>query len=326
MREISLYIPRWFYTNNLGDSIHSFFIPKIIKKVHPDCKLTVVTFGELIDLMKLNPYVDYVRSPFSTEIGNYEYWKNYAFNDKKIIDRYAVFAEWHPKLWSYWNAHFNQFSDHPSANILTVNSLLQLGMEKFLFDGSDLHTNLILGDFKKDRRSIGIVPATKLAGRPLPHPGCDGIGLRFNGDQGESWRLFVESIKKLDPSIHIIEYSNVYLGFGDEHVPHMNWLNLAKQCYRPEVVVTSDGGMHHMFNLVNTKVVLLGAQKINKPCFFKMSNSKYYEDLHIKCLDRCYNTITTLSGWPDLDKSCDNSCQKVDPNLLAHKVYEDYFK
>jgi len=325
MNEIILYIPRWLYPNNLGDSIHSFFIPKIIKKAHPDCKLTVVTFGELIDLMKRNPYVDSVRMPFPREIGSYTQWKEYAFSKEKITGQYAVFAEWHPKLWSYWNAHFNQFSDHPSANLLTVNSLLQLGMERFLFDGSNLHTSLDLNQIQKEPKTLGIVPATKLSGRSTPHPGCDGVGFRFNGDNGESWRLFVETIKKLDSSIHIVEYSHENFGFGDEHVPHMNWSDLIDQCKRPKVAVLSDGGMHHVFNLINADVVLLGAQKINKPCFFKMSNAVYYKDLHNECENRCYNNIRNLTGWPDLGKSCDLSCQKVNPESLAEKIYFSYF-
>lgn len=325
MNNVTLYIPRWFYPNNLGDSLHSYFIPKVIKKAHPECSLTVVTFGQLIELMRHNPYVDDVRMPTIHEVGNYESWRNYAFTDKKQGSHYAVFAEWHPKLWDYWNAHFDEFSEHPSANMLTVNSLLQLGMERFLFDGSDLHTVLHIKGIKKEQKSLGIVPATKLSGRPTPHPGCDGIGFRFNGDNGESWKLFTQTIKNLNPSIHIIEYSQENFGFGDEHVSHMDWLDLANQCYRPKVAVMSDGGMHHMFNLVDTSVVLLGAQKINKPCFFKMKNAKYYEDLHNKCESKCYNTIRNLSGWKDLSKSCDGSCEKVDPEALAKKVYLDYF-
>lgn len=324
MNSINLYIPRWFYPNNLGDSIHSFFIPKVIKKAHPDCKLTIITFGDLINLMRNNPYVDEVRAPNPLEIKSYDFWKNYAFRKEKIHNQYAVFAEWHPKLWDYWNTHFDQFVNHPSANLLTVNSLLQLGMENFLFDGSDLHTILPKPQELKNALCLGIVPATKLSGRPTPHPGCDGIGFRFNGDNGESWKLFTQTIKKLNPNIHIIEYSYENFGFGDEHVPHMEWLSLASQCCRPKVAVMSDGGMHHMFNLVGTDVVLLGAQKINKPCFFKMKNAKYYKDLHGKCESNCDNVVRNLKGWPDLSKSCNNSCEQVDPISLANKIYLDY--
>jgi hypothetical protein len=324
---ITLYIPRWFYPYNLGDSFHSFFAPKVIKEYHKNSHLTVVTYGELINLMKLNPYVDCVREPLQNEIGSYSAWKNYAFlkKDNNCVN-YCLFAEWHPNLWNYWNSNFDFFVNHPSANILTVNSLLQLGMESLLFENFDLHTLLELQDVKKEQKTLGIVPATKLAGRPEPHPGCDGIGLRFNGDNGESWVSFVNKIKKLDPTIHIVEYSKENFGFGDEHIPHKDWLSLAKECHRPKVAVMSDGGMHHVFNSQGTSVVLLGAQRINKPCFFKMSNAKYYEDLHSKCTDRCYNTIRKLTGWTDLKKTCDNSCQKVDSILLADKIYEDYFK
>lgn len=325
MNEITLYIPRWFYPYNLGDSVHSFFAPKIIKKHHKDCKLTVVTVGELKSLLSLNEYVDNVRDPINEELGGYEAWKSYSFSDKKVNSMYSIFAEWHPKLWKYWNDNFDYFYKHPTANILTVNTLLQLGMTQYLFDGTDLHTK-VYPKINKENKSLGIVPATKLAGRSSPHPGCDGIGLRFNGDNGESWKAFVKRIKQLDQSIKIIEYSDKNFGFGDEHVPHMNWIDLKDQCARPRVSVMSDGGMHHVFNLVGTDVVLIGAQKINKPYFFKMGNAKFYEKLHDDCISRCYNNIRNLSGWKDLGSICDNSCQKVDPIKLADKVFEDYFK
>lgn len=324
MKQTTLYIPRWFYPNNLGDSFHSYFAPKIIKKKHPNHRLTVVTSGDLIDLLNLNIYVDETRPPQSFEIGNYDAWKNLAFGSQPNNNCYILFAEWHPNLWNFWNNHFDEFSNHPTANILTVNSLLQMGMTEYLFDGSDLHTPINL-DVSREKKTLGIVPATKLAGRPTPHPGCDGKGLRFNGDNGESWKKFVTRIKELDNTIHVIEYSYENFGIGDEHVPHKDWIDLAKECARPTVAVLSDGGMHHVFNSQETPVVLIGAQKINKPHFFKLANAKFYEDLHSKCLDRCYNKIRNLTGWPDLGDTCDNSCESVDPIALADKVYKDYF-
>lgn len=320
-----LYIPRWFYPNNLGDSIHSFFAPKVIKKKNPGCTLEVITTGPLVDLMAMNPYVDSVREPSPFEIQNRKQWMVFGHGPNPTPEIYTVFAEWHPKLWDFWNKNFDHFSNHPTANLLTVNGLLQLGLEDYLFDDTDLHTPLKL-DVAREKKTLGIVPATKLAGRPSPHPGCDGKGLRFNGDDGNSWRLFVNRIKELDSTIHVVEYSYENFGIGDEHVPHKDWLDLAKECARPTVAVLSDGGLHHVFNLQETPVVLLGAQKVNKPHFFKMGNAKFYEDLHSKCLGKCYNNICNLSGWPDLDATCDNSCETVDPVALANKVYEDYFK
>jgi hypothetical protein len=320
-----LYIPRWFYPNNLGDSVHSFFAPKVIKKKHPDCTLEVVTYGDLVDLMKLNPYIDTVRQASPFEMGNRQQWKTFAMGQNPQPNIFTIFAEWHPRLWEFWNENFDEFANHPTANILTVNALLQLGMEDLLFDGTDLHTPLDMG-VEREKKTLGIVPSTKLAGRPTPHPGCDGKGLRFNGDSGESWKKFAARIKELDSSIHIVEYSYENFGMGDEHVPHKDWITLAKECARPNVAVLSDGGMHHVFNLQQTPVILLGAQKINKPHFFKMRNAKFYEELHKKCLDRCYSKILNLTGWQDLGETCDNSCESVDPTALADKVYKDFFK
>lgn len=322
---ISLYIPRWFYPNNLGDSFHSYFAPKAIKSKFPSCHLEVITHGELLDLMNYNIYVDSTRQPHLEEVGNAQVWKSFAFSKQPQNNCFALYAEWHPRLWHFWNKHFDEFAEHPSANILTVNALLQLGMEDLLFDGTDFHTPLEVGG-KQETKTLGIVPSTKLAGRPTPHPGCDGKGLRFNGDEGESWEAFVKEIKRLDPEVKVLEYSFENFNFGDEHVPHLDWISLAKQCARPTVAVMSDGGMHHVFNSQETPVVLLGAQKINKPHFFKLGNAKFYDDLHQGCLSRCYNKVKNLSGWEDLTETCNGSCEKVDPKALANKVYEDYLK
>jgi len=323
MRVINLVIPRWFYPNNLGDSIHSYFAPKVIKHKFPDSKLVVVTYGELASLMSLNPYVDSVINTTGVRGLTPDYYRSWAFN-RESKDHYCLYAQWHPMLWEYWNDNFNYFSNHPTANILTVNSLLQLGMESMLFSGIDLHTTLD-SDIEREERTLGIAPMTKLSGKHTPHPGCDGIGLRFNGDKGESWKKFIETVKSLDKNIHIIEYSPKYLGLGDEHVGELPWPKLIEEVRRPTVSVMTDGGLHHAFNLANSPLVFLASQQVSKETHLMLSNSRFYPDLHASCMDRCYNNLRNLKGWKGLDTTCNKSCQTVDPYRLAEKVFKDYF-
>jgi len=61
---INFYFPRWFFPNNLGDSIVSTFIPKLLN-FHFKEDVEVVTYGEdMIEVFKNVPGVVNVRLPF----------------------------------------------------------------------------------------------------------------------------------------------------------------------------------------------------------------------------------------------------------------------
>jgi len=323
--KVYLYIPRWFYPNNLGDSIHSYFAPKVIKNKNPGCTLEVVTSGPLMDLMVLNPYVDSVREPSPFEVQGRDQWKTFGHGPNPRPDIFTLFAEWHPRVWDFWNDNFDYLAEHKTANILTVNSLLQMGYEDLLFENFDFHSPVDMHMPPREEKTLGIVPMTKLSGKPTPHRGCDGQGFRFNGDQGESWRTFVDRIKDRDESIHIIEYSPKNLGLGDEHVGELPWPQLLRQVSRPTVSVMTDGGLHHAFNLVESPLVFLASQQVSKETHLMLHNGRFYPELHQGCMSKCYNTLQTIQAWDGLDSVCDKACQKVDPTHLAEKVFKDYF-
>ena len=331
MDRIDLIIPRWFYPANLGDSVHWSFAPTVIKKKYPDSFLTVVTMGELVDIMRDNPLVDQVATPEQVQgniIGNPQFWARQANHGRPDIpdNMYVLFAEHHPDTWRYWNEHYDFLYEHPTANLLYLNSLLQLGMEEYLYDGTDLFPKIFIDKPETEPKTLGIVPAFKISpANPGPHPGCDGVGYRFNGDNGESWRSFVDTIKELDPEIKIVEFSKDPLGFGDKHIGHLPWKHLAAEAAKCRVAVLSDGGMHHIFNSQDKDIVLLAAQTINKLHHYANKNTTLYWDLHDKCMTRCGEQMRKLTCWNDMNVTCDKSCNKVDPVLLAHKVREDFF-
>jgi hypothetical protein len=327
---IRLYIPRWFYPQNLGDSIHSFFVPKVLKHLFPYEEIDVVTHGDLIPVMQKNPFVTYVREPSLDECTvKYHEWKALAFCKKggKSLNN-CLFAEWHPELWSTWNKHFDFFSEHPTINILTLNSLLQLDALHLAFteDPSLFHTPYFNEPKSKERLNrLGIVPSTKLAGKKTPHPGCDGVGYRFNGDNGQSWKTLVAEIKHLRPEVNIVQFQGGEHDFGDYFPLTKHWPNLLKDLRNIDVAITTDGGIHHALNLVETPTVLLGSWPISKPEHLKTANSVYYKELHEGCLFRCKDNIRNLTGWPDLQKTCNLSCQKLDPVKLAQNVVRDFY-
>lgn len=319
----TIYFPNWFFPKNLGDSVLFTFIPKIFKEVYGD-EVEVVCIGELAEVLKLNGDCILVRNPTNEESSVHpEVWKQWAFKHLSF-DTYVIYPEWHPKVWEFWNKNFDYLINHPTANIITVSYLLQLRLEHLLWTDIDFTPKINIVKAPKEDKLLAIVPARKLGGRPDPHPGCDGKGFRFNGDEGLSWWTFVETIMNLDPTIKIVEFSDIKYGFANEHIPHLNWKDLAYQASRPKVVVQSDGGMHHVFNSQGTKTVYLSAQTINKPDFYRTQNTDVPWHLYKNCSNKC--PVTNLTGWPDLLKTCDKSCEKVDPIALADYVYESYFK
>jgi hypothetical protein len=331
METIYLVIPRWFYPNNLGDSLACTLGPTVLKKEYPNSKLVVITVGELAGIMEDNPLVDKVVPPtqeLSWVAGTYEWWKQESQNGRKNLpeNMFVLFAEHHPRVWEYWNENYDFLYKHPTANLLYVNFLLQLGMEKYLYDGTDLLPVLLINKPKVEEKTLGIVPAHKVSfANPGPHPGCDGKGFRFNGDHGESWRSFVKEIKRLDPEIKIVEFSKDFLGFGDVHVGHLPWKTLAYEAAKTKVSILSDGGMHHIFNSQNKDFVLLAAQTINKLHHYANKNSTLYWDLHNACMQRCGEQMRKLTCWNDMNITCDHSCDTVDPVKLAQYVIRDFF-
>ena len=126
-RQQILVIPRWFYPNNLGDSICTTFIPRLMKSEFPRDDLIIYTYGELIDVFSKDPNVDLVKEPPPNFVGNYNFWRSQAFDGgTQLPDNvHVIFAEWHPNLWKYWSTNFDKFYNHPTANLVTVNFLLQ---------------------------------------------------------------------------------------------------------------------------------------------------------------------------------------------------------
>jgi len=319
---IKFYFPRWFFPDNLGDSIISTFIPKLLK-THYNDTVEVITYGaNLIECFNNNPDVHNVREPFAEEIRNIDTWRS-----SKLVDRsLSVYPEWHPNTFSMWSANFDLFYNHPTLNIITLSYLLQLGLEEYAFKNYDLlpcvPTNNKIPKLSK-KINIAIVPEDKKGGRLAPHPGCDGIGYRLNGVNGlKNWKKIVASIKdEIDCTVY--EFSPKSLNIGDVHIPHIkSYIDLATFCKGFDCAILSDGGLHHIFNSQKVPVYLLGTQKINKPYFFKLSNGYFDEELYNVCFSRCFNTIKTISGWPDLTSCCNYSCEKISPEKITNSFLE----
>jgi len=318
---IKFYFPKWFFPNNIGDSVNSTFIPKILKKFNPEFKIEVITSGFLLDIFKLDPNVDIVREPHQNEL--YFPFTQYAFSDNQQEEIKVVYPEWHPKVFKFWGENKEYLENHPTANLITVNFLLQLKLENLLFDESyDFREELYYPKLtinSNNKIKVGIVPATKLAGRPTPHPGCDGNGLRFNGPKGiDSWREYVEVLKKENTNVEIYEFSYENFNLGDFHFPHTdNFKDLVNQVDMMDIGIMSDGGIHHVFNARKKPVVLFQATKVNKCEFFKLENTSFPESLHLECRKKCRSYFSETLQIEDFSLKCNLECENLNPKLLA---------
>jgi hypothetical protein len=318
-----IYFPRWFFQQNLGDSLVFTFIPKLLKKLYPRDPLTVVTYGDLINVLKHDKNVDNVRLPTIDEIRTPQEWWNFTLSLTQYnsiaphpVDICSIYPDWHPKVWTKWNQDFDYLTNHPTVNLISFNYLCQLGLSHLAFRESYDFTPEVNCIKKPKIRAIGIVPDTKLSNRPNPHPGCDGIGHRFNGPKGEeSWQQLVDYIRSKTNHL-IVEFSRENMGLGDIHYSELPMLELASVISSLDMGILSDGGMHHVFTSQRIPTVLLGAQKINKPEFFKLGT-----DYHPKHLEKCGCSITNLQGWPDL-KYCNLACETMDPIEIAKYTLE----
>ena len=317
---IKFYFPRWFWPENLGDSIISTFIPRLLNHHYND-KIEVITHGnDLIECFKENPYVCNVREPYKEEIKSMPEWISRAHDPKQ----FCVCPDFHPQTWKTWSDNFDNFYNHPTANIITLSYLLQLGLEQYIFTDYNLLPFIPVHKKKpklSNKLNIAIVPADKLGGRPTPHPGCDGIGLRLNGSNGiKSWKIITKTLKNsFDCTLYEFSFKNYNL--GDVHIPHISsYVDLATFCKGFDFAILSDGGLHHVFNSQQVPVYLLGAQKVNKPYFFKLKNGYFNDTLYNKCLFNCEKTILNMNGWPSLDDVCNLSCEQINPTAIGEDI------
>ena len=309
--------PRWLFPNNLGDSILATVIPRLLFKKYRE-KVDVITYGEdYMEFYKADPYVESVK--FDPDLLNIN-WQWHTFNQNgKHHNWWSVYPEWHPQVFSYWKDH-PELVDHPTANLVMVNYLLQLGLTEYLWDGTDLAPDINTSPvYPHNHFNLGIVPATKLAGRPSPHPGCNGLGLRY---KREHWEAFIAHIESKDPTVEIFSFDNEQPNLGRWIGKAKDLTHLAEMVNYMDLGVCSDGGLHHMFHAVCVPTVLFTGTLVNKAEFFKTAMDFYPEHLHLPCRKQCRSYFTEVFGGEDKSKTCKLECEDLDPIGLAEYTLE----
>lgn len=302
MSDITFCFPRWLFPNNLGDSMVATFVPSLLRQ-HTKQKITVITDDSLGELFKLDTEnVENVIKP--------RMYQNI---------KYDLYPAWHRNVFSFWGEHHSYFSNHPSINIITVNYCLLLGLENYLFTDFDFRPKLNITKSQNTKFTVAIAPVTKLSGKSVPHPNCDGLGYRFNGNNGlESWRLLVERLREKLPDIKIVEFSPEDLQLGDYHVGMKNTLvELVDEASKVDFAILTDGGYHHLFNALHTKLVLFNGSKISKYEFARLGNAYCPDHLHLQCRFNCPSYFVETQGVNDFSKTCKLECEQMDPIKLA---------
>jgi hypothetical protein len=325
--------PRWLFPNNLGDSILATVIPRLLFKKYGE-PVDVITWGDDYKTFyrqnDLNKTIHINRIFSDEELSKSEYfnfdWRNFCLGrqvltNHKIARTFtnAVYPEWHPQVFSYWKDH-PELVDHPTANLVMVNYLLQLGLTEYLWDGTDLAPDINTSPvYPHNHFNLGIVPATKLAGRPSPHPGCNGLGLRY---KREHWEAFISHIESKDPTVEIFSFDNEQPNLGRWMGKAKDLTHLAEMVNYMDLGVCSDGGLHHMFHAVEVPTVLFTGTLVNKAEFFKTAMDFYPEHLHLPCRKQCRSYFTEVFGGEDKSKTCKLECADLDPIGLAEYTLE----
>jgi len=311
---IELVAPSWLYPNNIGDSVVTTFIPPLLRKVY-GTDVTVVADQNIRDILK-----DPSRAPTAAELSTplSDYKQAALSTQSQYSDTKTVYPAWHPLLFKFWKQYSRKLFDHPTANILTTNYLLQLGLEEEVF--SDFDFTPLLRPVKTrqpgDRFKLVLVPATKLAGRPSPHPGCNGVGLRYKLD---SWKILAERITAALGDLVTIEYlAEEPLGIDGTYVPPIKGLsNIVDYCWSSDLGIMSDGGIHNVFNFLKKPVILFTGTLVNKAEFFKLQTAFYPDHLHLPCRFKCRSYYTEVFGGVSQSDRCNLECENLDPVALA---------
>lgn len=330
--ELIYYIPRWFFYDNIGDSILASALIIPIKKKFPNRALTVVCDEFLSEIYKTNPHVHNVRLPYFEErshINDPNFWRIAMERPKSF---FSIVPHWHPDLFSFLR-HGNNLQNMintPDKNIIVYNYLLQN-------DFHPLHTEDTLPRIylTENDKKVARVQMTKYISK---YKVCIVVSERRRSElrdncsplryTEESWRQFVRKLKILLGDVTVFEVGNpTNYHIGDYYIPHaQNIRELAAVLNEMDIGVMSDGGIHHIFNAIDKKYVLFQAYECNAPDLFLMqANGTFDPSLHQDCRFRCH-LFSKILNVDDESKKCKYACYGLDPCKLAEFTVNKLFE
>jgi ADP-heptose:LPS heptosyltransferase len=322
-----LYFPRWFWPDNLGDSIMVSSVFRAIKETYDPCFLEVITDETLVNTFHNDPYVDKIREPYWWEKALPEkvYKKKltkFFFNFKEQKS-FIIWPDWQEKTFKHLHEKHNldMCINYPYKNILSYNFAFQINDDIANF--YDLRPRIYLtkdetNQAKKELNKNSI--AINVAKIRHTQKRTDGENLRY---KRKNWEILVGEIKKAFPSLIVYEIGqDKFEGIGDRFIPYCSFRKLASLLNEMKLVILSDGGIHNVCNAIDKKVILFQSYEWNPPDLFKMQNAIFYENLHQKCRTQCH-LFSEILQIPTLSNSCDKRCYLLDPRKLADECIKD---
>jgi ADP-heptose:LPS heptosyltransferase len=316
-----LYFPRWFWPNNLGDSIMLSSVFKAIKETYSPCFLEVITDETLVNTFHNDLYADKIREPHWWEKGLPEkvYKKKLTnfFINFKGQKSFVIWPDWQEKTFKYLSKKHNldECINSPYKNIISYNFASQISDDIANFH--DLRPRIYLtqdetSQAKKELNKNSI--AINIAEIRYTQKRTDGENLRY---KRESWETLVSEIKHAFPSLTVCEVGqDKFEGIGDKFIPNCSFRKLASLLNEMKLVILSDGGVHNVCNAIDKKVILFQAYEWNPPDLFKMHNAIFNESLHEKCRKRCH-LFSDILNLPTMSTNCNKKCYILDPTKLA---------
>ena len=318
---IKLYFPRWFWSDNLGDSIMLSSVFKAIKEVYDPSLFEVITDEVLVNTFYNDPYIDIIRQPnwweriLPEKVYKGKHTK-YFLNSRNTT-AFVIWPDWQKKTFNYLSneRNLNACTNTPYKNILSYNFAFQISGKVAQFH--DLRPKIYLTDdeireAKKNINSNSI--AINVARIRYTQSRTDGEMLRY---KKKSWIKFVKEIKIKFPSLTVYEIGqDKFEGIGDKFIAKCSFRKLAALLNAMKLVILSDGGIHHVCNAIDKKVLLFQAYEWNPPDLYKMHNTIFNETYHTECRKECH-LFAEIIGKPCAMEKCNRECYLLDPVKLA---------
>jgi ADP-heptose:LPS heptosyltransferase len=319
---IKLYFPRWFWSDNLGDSMMLSSVFKAIKAVYNPSLFEVITDEVLVNTFYNDPYIDIIRQPNWREriLPEKVYKEKHTkyFLNSRNTETFVIWPDWQKKLFAYLSNenNLNECINAPYKNILSYNFAFQISGKVAQFH--DLRPRIYLTD-DEIREAKKIINnnsiAINVAHIRYTQNRTDRETLRYKRN---SWKRLVNEIKKAFPSLRIYEIGqNQFEGIGDKFIPKSSFRKLAALLNEMNLVILSDGGIHHVCNAIDKNVLLFQGYEWNPPDLYKMHNAIFNETYHTECRKQCH-LFSEISQIPSAITNCHRECYLLDPVKLAH--------
>ena len=320
-----LYLPRWKYPYNLGDSVRFSSLFKVLRSVHPDSYIEVVTDEFLIDGFEGDLYVNKFRLPsyFEKKIPT-RFWARSAIgrgNGAFLKLFKTLYVRVHPSFSENYFKYLSQGSNlkklinDPSTNIISTSYCWQLG-DDYLAVKNKSSEIILSNKFQPiiPKNSIGICIATRRNSSKTYIKDNYRVSLK-------NWKLIAEGLRKRLPGINIIEVgSDKYHNIGDQSLLGVMQLKeLLINLNRMTCLLVTDGGIYNACHSINKKVVLFQGAEYLEPDIHKMRNAYVNESYHLECRKTC-DYYAKIFNLVDPKPKCGFKCMDLNIDAIVEDV------